>query len=684
MAETLTLQTACPLDCPDGCSLTVTVREGRLLSVDATPVEQAANPFTAGFICQKVKHHAERVYGDDRVLTPLIRIGAKGSGEFRSATWDEALDLVALKIGEATEKDGAGSILPFLYNSSAGLLGSSYGDRVSAELGWASVDHTICAATMGAAKQLVLGGLLTADPLDIEYAKYIVVWGANPTISNTHLPPLINRAVREGGAKLVVIDPRRTGIASRAHRHLALRPGTDVVLAAAVARHLQHEGLLDSDFISAHSNGIEGFLAACESFTLDRAASITGLSSSDIAEFAQEWATTKPAMLRIGWGMERTFNGGAGITSALALPVLMGHFGLRGAGILHSTNNHVDTSALSSARREVRQAPAPPRRVVSQNDLGEVLNSSTASERVGVLLVQGANPALMNLDQNAVIKGLSREDLFTVVHEQVMTDTCRYADVVLPATTHFEAPDFVSAYGAFVVQQFPAVIDPVGESRTNAEMFAGLGLRFGLQLATDSDSLLAGVTATRPFGVAQSAGTSIQMVDNFPLHDDQRFHLVPPTYVETVKSAEFPLQLISPANNKTINSMFGERYKTAPATLAMGPNSASLRVPSLALDRPASRIGAPVVQLNPADAALRSIVHQQRVTMFNNLGALELTAHVTDDVRPGVVVVAKGFWSKAFGTNGVSLNSLIPRIVEPLAGGACFNDAFVELRPASA
>ena len=625
---------------------------GRLLSVDATPVEEAANPLTGGFICQKVKHHAQRVHGPDRILTPLIRTGAKGSGQFREASWDEAMQIVADRIRAAVATRGPSAVVPYLYNSSAGVLNKSFGKRVAAELGWADVTHTICAAPMGAAKSIVLGGLVSTDPLDIVHAKYIVVWGANPTISNTHLPPLINQAVRKGGAKLVVIDPRRTGIAHRATTHLALRPGTDVVLAAAIAQHLQEKGLINHDFLSAHVDGAEAFLNACQEWNLDRAAWVTGLDATVIAQVAEEWATTRPATLRIGWGMERNRNGGSGIMAALALPALMGHFGERGAGILHSTGlgNDVDTSAVT-APQTTGSDDGGRRRIVSQNDLGVVLHAppDDHENRVEVLIVQGANPAIMNLDQRAVLEGLSRDDLFTVVHEQVMTDTCRYADVVFPATTHYEAPDVASGYGAFISQRFEAVIDRVGESRTNTEFFIELGRRLGLELPSADDAALVDqLSAPRPFGEPRAEGSSIQFTDTFPAREDRRIHLVPPEYV-ALEVADDELVLLSPASNKTINSMFGERH------------------------------AAPTLHINPADAERRSIADGQRVEVFNDGGRLTLTADVTDETRPGVVVVAKGFWSRAFGDTGVSLNALTPRLVEPLAGGACFNDAKVRV-----
>lgn len=663
--EIRTLDTACPLDCPDGCSLTVTVKGGKLLSVDATPVERAANLLTAGFICQKVKHHAERVHGPDRITTPLLRVGPKGSGEFRTATWDEAMDVVESRLRVAIAAHGPASVLPYVYNSSAGVLNSSpIGDRVCAELGFAGLRHTICAATMGAAKQLVFGSMVSADPLDLVHSKYIVVWGANPTISNTHLPPVINTAIREGGAKLIVIDPRRTAMAERAHRHLAVRPGTDVVLAAAMARHLNRNGMLDAAFLEAHAEGVEQFLEGCDRWTLELAADITGIEAADIVATAEEWASTKPAILRIGWGMERNRNGGSSITTALALPVLMGHFGVAGSGILHSTGsgNSMDSSKLSAPQRETGITPS-----LSQNDLGRLLNGEVPNQAVSALIVQGANPALMNLDQQAVLRGLQREEIFTVVHEQVMTDTAKYADVVLPATTHFEADDLLNPYGSFVMQRIPAVIDRVGDSHTNAEFFADLGARFGVEgLDARPSAMTELIVVDRPF--SENRATTIQMVDCGPKFaadsgdptdaapTDSRsagfakFRLYEPTYVPLLDE-KFPLTLISPASNKMINSMFGERHLEAPR-----------------------------VHINSADASARGIVDGQTVRVHNDLASIELVASVGQTVRPGVVSISKGSWGRSYGrSDGLTVNALIAANSEPLADGACFNDARVQI-----
>src|SRR3954447_13901879 len=276
-----TLRTACPLDCPDGCTLDVVVEQGRLIKVDAAPVDPVdltVSPFTQGFICKKVKGHAKRVYSPERVMTPLVRTGPKGSGQLRPATWDEALDLIAEPIAAALADDPA-TVVPYLYNSSAGLLGAGFlGVLLWDALGASHVEHTICAATTGKAWAMTFGSMPGADPFDVVHAQLVVVWGANPAIANTHFPPLVQRA-RDHGAALVVVDPRRTGMAKRADLHLAVRPGTDVVLALAVARHLAHTNRIDLAFVDAHADGLDAYLAAAGEWTLERASTVTGVAA---------------------------------------------------------------------------------------------------------------------------------------------------------------------------------------------------------------------------------------------------------------------------------------------------------------------------------------------------------------------------------------------------------------------
>ncbi|HEX9260636.1 MAG TPA: molybdopterin-dependent oxidoreductase, partial [Acidimicrobiales bacterium] len=466
------LNTACPLDCPDTCTLEVEVVDGKVVRVDAA---RDGNPMTQGFICQKVKHHGDRVHGPERVLTPLVRTGPKGSGELREATWDEALDLVVARLQQAAAGAGPSSVLAFTYNSSGGVLAASgLTGRLWRRFGASEAEHTICAASTGAAWRDTYGTMASADPLDIEHAAFILVWGANPTVSNTHLPPLVNKAKRNG-ARIAVVDPRRTAMAARADIHLALRPGTDVVAALAMARYLHQHSLLNRTFLESHADGVDEYLAAADEWPLDRAAAVCDVPAADLAGLAEDYATIRPAFLRMGWGQERNRNGGSACRAVLALPVLCGHFGQRGSGVMGSLSKF---SGLSFAAGDPDALlDWPPRRVVDMHRLGALLTSDELDPPLEVLFVQGANPVVTCPDQRAVMAGLSREDLFTIVHEQVLTDTARYADVVLPAPTHFEVDDLAKSYGSYRVERMRPVVPRVGQARTNDELAAALAAR---------------------------------------------------------------------------------------------------------------------------------------------------------------------------------------------------------------
>ncbi|MEK7291814.1 MAG: molybdopterin-dependent oxidoreductase, partial [Actinomycetota bacterium] len=383
-------------------------------------------------------------------MTPLIRVGAKGSGEFRATTWEEAIDVIADKIRGAIATDGPDSILPYLYNSSAGKLETKFlTPHLFERLGCPDIKHTICAATMTAAWQQVFGNMLSADPLDVVHSRLVVVWGANPGITGTHFLQLVNRA-RDSGAQLVVIDPRRTTAAARAHLHLAVRPGTDVVLAYALARWLAHNNGVDTEFVQKNASGVEEFLAAANEWTIERASAVCGVSGDDIVRLGELITTTRPAMLRVGWGMERNRNGGSAHIAAHAVWVLAGHFGVRGSGVLGSTSSALQVQTQVPWPAGVER---PQRHEMNMNHVGRVLRDEPGAWHVSakVLIVQGSNPAVTAVDQRGMLAGLARQEIFTVVHDQVMTDTALYADVVLPATTHFEVDDLVGSYGSFTV-----------------------------------------------------------------------------------------------------------------------------------------------------------------------------------------------------------------------------------------
>jgi anaerobic selenocysteine-containing dehydrogenase len=627
--------TTCTLDCPDSCSLAVTVTDGRITDVDAGP----GNPLTDGWICAKVKRHAQRVYAPERVMTPLVRTGPKGAGEFRIAEWDDALALITARMREAIAGGGPDAIAAFTYNSSAPASESNgLSEAMFAAIGATVVEHTICAATNSAAWQSVYGDMASADPFDVVHADLIVVWGANPTVSNTHFPPLVQQAV-DRGARLVVIDPRRTAMAKRADLHLAVRPGTDVVLALAIARWWNVNGLIDHARVARQADGMHQFLAEAEQWTLERAAEVCGLAADDIQTLAQWYGTTRPAMLRIGWGQERNANGGAACRAILALPVLGGHFGVRGGGTLGATS---DATPVRT-RRRWPSFPDVDRRTVNLHQVGQWL-APESDDPTRVVFVQGSNPIVMCPDQHAVVRAFQRDDVFTVVHEQVMTDTALFADVVLPATTAFEIDDVAVSYGSYMVQPVHAVIGRVGQSRSNDELGLALAQHMGLGWTTPTQTV---VDDPGPRSVPVG---SLQFVDTAP--PNGRVQLIDPGQgvprYEPVL-ASHPLTLISPASSKLINSMFGEFQSPSPSVL-----------------------------LHPDDASARGLVAGQTVRVFNDIGSIDVPLEVHDATRPGVVVMSKGVWLRNHAA-GWGVNALTPATADALVNGACFNDTRVDV-----
>ena len=649
--------TACSLDCPDSCSLEATVEDGTLVALDAAP--NGANPATNGWICAKVKHTPQLLHGKDRVIAPLRRVGPKGSGEFVEITWDEALDTIAARIRVAVEAHGWQSIVPYLYSSSAGNLGRhGLSPLVWEYLGAARTDITICAATVGEAWDRTYGTMPSADPQDLQHSQLIVVWGANPNVSHPHLSPVIEER-RRAGATVVVIDPRRTPIADRADLHLAVRPGTDGVLAMAVAAQLRRNGQLDRAFIEQWVDGAEEYLAACEEWTVARAAEVCGLNAADIERFAELYGTVRPAMLRVGWGQERNRNGGSASRAVFALPALAGQFGMPGSGVFNSISGGVGYEEDAIRRGVVGDAPVPERRPINMNRLGRILTDDEGG-RVDVLFVQGSNPAATCPEQAIVLEGLAREDLFTVVHDLTMTDTARYADLVLPATSQFEVDEVVGSYGSFVMQEAPAVIPRVGESRTNDEVSVGVGIRFGLdshQWDPSPERLrrLALGERVLPFATRPTGGT-VQFRDVDP---GTRVQLVitadgvdPLPVYRAIGRPDLPLTLITPATSRTTSSMFGN----------IAPAAADLH-------------------LHPADASARGLATGDTARITDGRHTIEAVVAVDATLRPGLATMPKGMWCRD-GYHGYTANVFAPDHLADLAGGASFNDARVEVSAA--
>lgn len=657
-----TVRTACPLDCPDSCTLDVTVEKGRVVKIDGGD----ANPVTRDYICAKVRRFADRVYGEDRLLYPAIRQGPKGQGVFARVTWDEALDHIARRMTEIRETVGAEAILPFCYGGSNGLLTQDTNDAALFRgFGTSRLARTVCAAPTGAANLALYGKMAGVTYTDYVHARLIVLWGVNPSASGIHLVPFI-RDAQKAGAALVVVDPRATSLARLADLHIAPRPGTDLPIALALHRFLFEGGLADERFLAAHARGGAELRARAGEWTIERAADVAGIDATALRRFAEMYTEASPALVRCGWGLERNRNGGSAAAAVLALPAVAGKFGVRGGGF--SMSNSAALGIKAAAWMD--DTPEPTTRVVNMNRLGRAL-LEFKDPPVDMLFVYNCNPLATMPDQNRVLEGLSREDLFTVVFEQVFTDTARYADVLLPATTFLENYDIAKGYGPISLQLVRPVIEPYGEARPNAEVFSELAARLGIGEAEEetdtllrvagrlpphvSSELMETGSVTPPFG-----GAPVQFVDVFPLTADRKIDLCPAAldahapaglygYQPDPATEAFPLALISPASEKTVSSMLGE-----------------LR------ERPA------VLQMHPSDADARGIATDDPVRVFNNLGEVQCPVALNPNIRPGTVSLAKGLWRKST-YNGSTSNALVPDTLTDLGDGACFNDARVQV-----
>ena len=657
-----TVSTVCPLDCPDSCSLDVTVQEGRVTNIYGSH----ANPVTGGFICAKVRRFGERLYGADRLLYPAIRKGPKGQGVFTRVSWDVALATIAERMDEARSRWGGESILPYSYGGSNGLLTQDTSDAtLFRRLGASRLARTVCAAPTGAANMGLYGKMASVAYEDFPEATLIVLWGANPSASGIHLVPYVREAQRRG-ARLIVVDPRTTPLAKLADLHLAVRPGTDLPVALAIHRYLFEEGHADSAFIAAHTRGAEQLRARARQWTFERAAAEAGIDVEVLKTAATMYAAASPALIRCGWGQERNRNGGSASAAILALPAIAGKFGVRGGGYTMSN------SATWGITKTWIGSDEPGTRVINMNHLGRALERDDPP--VKVLFVYNNNAAVTTPDQRRIIKGLEREDLFTVAFDQVMTDTARYADVVLPATTFLEGYELARGYGAISLRLGKPVVEPAGEARSNADVFGELIDRVGLGREGDPrgeleemldvlgrlpESIGRGLSedgvATPPFG-----GRPIQFQDVWPLTADRKVDLVPDAldaeaplglygYQADPATPAFPLALISPASERTISSTLAE------------------------LPRPDVHL-----LMNADDAGARGLEEGNPVRIFNELGEIRCRVTIGTWIRQGTVSLPKGLWRRHT-TNGYTTNALAPDTLSDLGGGACFNDARVQV-----
>lgn len=655
------INTTCTLDCPDTCALAVDVDDGRITAIRG----RHDHPTTAGFICSKVARFHQRVYHDSRLLYPMRRSGPKGSGTFERIGWEEAIETITSRFREIRASDGGEAILPFHYGGSNGFLGEELlDDLYFARLGASRLAKTVCAATAGAVAQGMYGKMPGVAPQDYAEAKFILIWGANPRVSQIHLMPFLTEAKRRG-AFIATIDPRRE--LKDADLHLGVRPGSDLPVALAMIREISEQNGIDHRFLETHAKNAEVLLDAASAWPVERAAEEAGVDADAIRRLTERYLEATPAVVRCGWGVERNRNGGQAIAAILALPAIAGKFGVRGGGYTMSNGG-----AVTLDRAAVTGLPEWNSRTINMTRLADALLGDL-DPPVKALFVYNCNPAATVPDQNRVIEGLMRDDLFTVVSEQVMTDTCRYADILLPATTFLEQSELRRGYGSYVVGSVQQAIPPVGEAKQNDELFALLGRAMGLgseafewttgelmervaramQLpggSVDLGKMEAGGSQELDFPGA----TPVQFGSVVPRTADGRIDLSPPClgpepfHYEPIADA-WPLALISPANNRMISSTLGEF------------NYPELRI-----------------TLHPDDAAPRGLVDGDQVRVFNDLGEVVCGVEISDRISRSVASMPKGAWMKS-SANGRTSTALCPDAVNIVAGGACYNDARVEV-----
>ena len=664
----------CPLDCPDTCSLTVTVRDDRVVRVRGS----RANPYTAGVLCAKVPSaYPEWVHGPGRLQTPLRRVGAKGEGRFERISWAEALDLVHAGLTKAISEHGPQSVVPFNYAGPHGFLAYASMDlRFFHKLGASLLDRKpLCGGIRTEAWIGTYGTAPGIPPEHIGLAQLIVAWGNNVTWSNLHITPLINQA-RKNGGKLVVVDPKRTKIAEQADLHIALTPGTDVVLAWAVTNELERRGGLDTRFIAEHVEGFEAYMERARRYPVAEAAKICGVPEAEIRQLAEWYQAMSPACISVGNGLERNQNGGAGIRAVFALPALAGKWGVPGGGLVNGAGFSFPKTPARLQHPELIPAGT---RTLNIVDMGQHLTESTLTPPIKAVFIYNHNPVIVHPDQNRMKRGLAREDLFAVGCDVVMTDSLAYCDVVLPASSHFEYADLYASYGTHWLQRAEPVIPPQGESLPNTEIFRRLAGRFGFTdpIFTASDAELmddavdpadARLGGVRPRALPLDRALQMRIAGDDPI----MFRNVKPA----TKSGK--VELASPYLEDKYGSRLPDfRPFTTPAPLILITPASDERITSTFGGLPASD-ETPPLEMHPDDARARGLADGTRVRVWNDLGEVHLPLKITDSIRPGVVCSLKGAWFRT-SDNGQTVSSLAPTHHADISGGACYNDTRVEV-----
>jgi anaerobic selenocysteine-containing dehydrogenase len=671
-----TVRAACPHDCPDTCAIRVTVQGGRAIRVQGDP----DHPPTHGALCTKVSRYPERTYHAGRVLHPLRRTGPKGSGQFERVGWDEALTDIVARLKAIAARDPQ-AVVPYSYAGTMGLLqGESMDRRFFHKLGASLLDRTICASAGGDALAATYGGKIGMHVEHFAESQLIVIWGSNSIASNLHFWTFA-QAAKRNGAKLVCIDPRRTETADKCHQHIALLPGTDGALALALMHELVVNDWLDHDYIERHTEGWPKLRERALQWPPERAAEVCGITADEIRGLARDYGTTSPAAIRLNYGMQRVRGGGNAVRLVAILPCLVGAWRHRAGGLLLSSSGWFPVDRAALQRPDLMGARRP--RTINMSTIGDDLLRESSAEfgpKIEALVVYNSNPVAVAPESPKVVRGFAREDLFTVVLEQFMTDTADHADYVLPATTQLEHLDVHLSYGhSYALINEPA-IPPLGEARPNTSVFRELAQRMGFEepCFRDSDEDMARVAFSKdvsldalrangwvklPLGEAPLANGGFRTPSGKCVIDSPEFGV--PDHVPNYESPQgelakrFPLAMISPPARNFLNSSF--------------VNVQSLR----------DIEGEPVLEMHEADALARGIAHGQPVRVFNDRGEYVCKALLSARARPGVVN-GLGIWWRKLGARGTNVNEVTHQRLTDIGRAPSFYDCLVEVAPLAA
>jgi len=690
MAGLRVVKGACPHDCPDTCAWEVTVEDGRAVKLAG----DTTHPFTHGGLCAKVNHYLDRVYGAERLLHPLRRVGSKGEGRFEQVSWDDALEDIAGRLKQIVAEDGGQAVLPYSYMGTQGLVqGQSMDRRFFARLGATRLERAICASTGSSGAFATLGTNIGILPEEIAHARFIVLWGTNTVVTNLHLWRFVRQA-KEAGATVVVIDPVKTRTAEAADWHVRPLPGTDAALALGMMHVIVAEGLQDADYVERYTTGFDQLRERLEQYPPDRVSELTGLDTEEIVRLARAYAAGSPSLIRTLVGMEHRAHGGMAFRTISCLPALTGAWRQRGGGLLFLTAG-LHFEALNAAALGMPELEDQSIRVVNMVQLGKALTDPSLQPPIRALIVHSSNPAAIAPNQNLVLEGLRREDLFTVVHEQVLTDTARQADYVLPATTQVEHLDLLWSWGHdYLTLNLPA-IEPVGEAIPNTELFRRLAKAIGytdayfedsdldlVQLALASDHPhLKGITFET---LLEQGWAKLRLPEGWTPFAEGGF----PTrsgrcefYSEQMAHwGQDPLPGFQPPPESAAGSP--ELFARYPLALITGKTALHFLNSSYGgLERHRKAEVEPRLDLSEVDAAARGVVDGEMVRVHNDRGSVLLRARIGDRVRSGVCAMPSGWWA-SLSPGGSSANALTRDGLADLGGGGDFHDTLVEVSPA--